>query len=69
MGNIFYGHATRLKERNVTEAEVEKVIADPDITLPTRKKGRVDVMKRVNGRLIRVVYREGRGGDRYIVTA
>ncbi len=56
-----------MRERKITEAEVERVLDDPDITLPTRR-GRKDVMKRANGRLIRVAYRES-SKERLVITA
>lgn len=64
------GHARRrLAERNISEAEVEAVISNPSIELPPKRKGRIDVMGRVNGRLIRVVYRVLENGDPHVITA
>lgn len=68
MGIRYTGHAERrLTERGITRFEVEAVIADPEIAMPSRR-GRVDVMKRIGGRLIRVLYEPHRGGP-VVVTA
>lgn len=51
----FGKHATRrLRERGISQAEAEQVIADPDITYPD-PDGNPCRVKTINGRTIRVV--------------
>ncbi|MGD0282143.1 MAG: DUF4258 domain-containing protein [Dissulfurispiraceae bacterium] len=53
----------RMKEREVTEDEVEAVIGKPDYSEPS-VKGRTNAFKFLNGRYLRVTYK----GD-LIITA
>jgi len=57
----------QMQARGISRDEVEAVMADPDIRLPGRQ-GRQQVLKRVAGRLIYVVYMPA-DPDRWIITA
>lgn len=46
-----------MKWRKISSEEVEQVISEPDKTEPT-EKGRTNVFKIVNNRLIKVTYKE-----------
>ncbi len=57
-----------MRERGISESEAEATMDVPDIMLPSAP-GSADVMKRVGGRLIRVVYRVDQAtGVRWVVT-
>lgn len=66
--NLVYTLHARLRmsdaERGVSEAEVEAVLAEPDIVRPG-KRGAVVADKMVGNRRLSVVYREE--GDRMVV--
>lgn len=47
-----------VRERNLKEAEVESIVHDPVLILPSRRHGRHDVIGYVRGRAIRIVYAE-----------
>lgn len=54
----YWHHAQiRMRERNITEAEVEAVVANPEITRPGRD-GRTIHTAHPNGRFIKVVVDE-----------
>ncbi len=54
----YWHHArVRMRERNITEAEVEAVLASPEITRPGRD-GRTIHTAHPNGRYIKVVVDE-----------
>lgn len=54
----FDRHARRrMKWRKISEQEVEQVINIPDRSEPT-EKGRINVFKLVNNKLIKVTYKE-----------
>lgn len=55
---IFDRHAKkRMKERDVTEIEVQSVIETPDYSEPS-VKGRINRFKFVNGRSLRVTFKD-----------
>lgn len=56
---ILTGHAEkRIKERDISIEEVEKVLKDPDMTYPGRR-GEVNIIKQIkSGRKIRLVYKK-----------
>ncbi len=57
----YTAHAVeRMQEWRFQEAEIESVVRDPAITLPSRRQGRRDVIGYVQGRAIRVIYGESR---------
>lgn len=54
----FHRHAKRrMKEREVTPDEVENALREPDLVKPS-VKGRCNAFKFVNGRFVRVTYKE-----------
>ncbi len=56
---IFSDHAQeRLKERRISETEVKKVLSEPNITAPTRRRRRKRAMKTLDGRAIDIIYEE-----------
>lgn len=57
----------RLKERDVSEDEIEMVIQSPDYTEPSIK-GRINAFKFLSGRYIRVTYKNKSDGI-LIITA
>lgn len=55
----YTAHAVeRMQERGLTKAEVESVVQDPAVRLPSRRHGRHDVIGYMRGRAIRIVYAE-----------
>jgi len=48
----------RMRERNISEKEVEKALRDPDMNYPG-KSGEINIIKQIKeDKKIRVVYRE-----------
>lgn len=48
----------RMRERNISEKEVEKALRNPDINYPG-KRGEINIIKQIKeDKKIRVVYRE-----------
>jgi len=47
----------RMKERGITEEEIEKVLKKPEYSYPGTK-GEKNKVKTINGKKIRVVYKE-----------
>ncbi len=55
---VLTNHAKkRMKERGITEKEIKKVLKNPDYSYPGAK-GEKNLIKKINGKKIRVVYRE-----------
>lgn len=62
----------RLAERGISKADVEAVIADPEVVLPPKDKSktnRTDLMKYVGGRRIHVVVEDWGAEDPLVITA
>lgn len=59
MKQILYDrHARRrMKERGASETEVESVISDPDVLFPS-VKDRMNALRWLNGRYLRVTFKE-----------
>lgn len=71
---VRYGvHAERrLAERGISKADVEAVIADPEIVLPPKDKtktNRTDLIKSIGGRRIHVVVEDWGAQDPVVITA
>lgn len=55
---IFTNHAKeRMKERKLTEEEIEEVFKNPEYSYP-EAKGETNLVKTIKGKKIRIVYRE-----------
>lgn len=55
---ILTNHAKeRMKERGITEKEIEEVLKDPEYSYP-EARGEKNLVKTINRKKIRVVYRE-----------
>jgi hypothetical protein len=59
----------RLRERGITEAEVEVAVTNPDVTRPGSKPGREQRQAEVNGRRIAVIVAHADGGDDWVISA
>jgi hypothetical protein len=57
---VYVRHAKkRMKDRSVTEGEVETVMAGPDCLMPS-VKDRMNAFKFIDGRYLRVTFKEER---------
>ncbi len=55
---LYDRHARRrMKERSAGETEVESIISEPDLLLPS-VKGRMNAFRWLNGRYLRVTFKE-----------
>jgi hypothetical protein len=59
----------RLRERGITEAEVEAVVANPDTTMPGKIAGRQQRQGEVNGRRIAVIVAVDDAGNEWVISA
>ncbi len=57
---VYWHHARmRMRQRRITEAEVEQVLAEPDVEYPGNVPGRRVFVGHPGGRYIKVVWVEG----------
>lgn len=69
MNLAYWDHARkRMRERNISEAEVEAVLANPEITRPGRD-GRTIHTAHPNGRFIKVVIDERKTPSEVVTVA
>jgi len=68
MKTIFSRHSRRqIKWRKITEKEVKSAIGDPN-TLVNTIKGRKNAFKTIEGRLLKITYKQ-EDGDLTVITA
>lgn len=59
----------RMKERGVTEADIEYALKHRDITMPGRRRGRKRIFSWIGNRCLNLVIKEGRNFIRIITVA
>lgn len=59
----------RLRERGITEPEVEAVVRNPDTTYPGKTAGREQRQAEINGRRIAVIVAQAEDGDDWVISA
>jgi len=59
----------RMKERGVSEKEIEYAVLHRDVTMPGKRKGRIRIFSRINDRDLNLVIKETQNKIKIITVA